>query len=400
MKSIVINSMKDVLGESWNRKISVFIWSRLSVVSTILFFCMCTKGISQSLSTDISQLKPGRTTGFSNGGWMYDRYPELESLDAGKSIVVADLKGPGIITHIHTTRHKPKELFTRGIVIEIWFDNVEEPAVLCPLGDFFGDGCNGNSMDFSSIFIECAPWSYNCYFPMPFKSRARVILRNDTERNAMNYSYVEWESLPEWNTELGYFHATYARKSFQLTKDTRETFFETDGLGHIIGRQFSVVTDEYYFRGFHTVMEGNNEVDIDGYVRKMDYLGSEDSFTFSWGFNQTFAGLRAGMPFIEKGTSSDTTLSQLSIYRFHDHMPIRFNKSVRWTIDWSHETAFIKSKVWPQKVDAGGCWVDYATVFYWYSDKPGSYKHYPFPPIKDRSMILLHSSKINENQSN
>ncbi len=370
--------------------------TRFSFFSLLLFVCVCRPGECQSAGTEIAHLKPALKTGFSNAGWKYDRYPELESLDAGKSIVVADLKGPGVITHIHTTRHKPADLFTRGIVIEIWFDDAQEPAVLCPLGDFFGDGCNGNSMYFSSLFIECAPWSYNCYIPMPFRSHARVILRNDTQRNAMNYSYVEWESLPEWNKELGYFHATYARKSFQLTRDTRETFFETEGTGHIIGRQFSIVTDEDFFAGFGTVMEGNNEVDIDGCERKIDYLGTEDSFTFSWGFNQTFAGLRAGMPFIDKGTSSDTTLSRLSIYRFHDHMPIRFDKSVKWTIDWSHEVAFIKSKVWPQKVDAGGCWVDYATVFYWYSDNPGGFKHEPLPPAEERSRLLLHSSKTNE----
>jgi hypothetical protein len=228
---------------------------------------------------------------------------------------------------------------------------------------------------------------------MPFKSRARVILRNDTQRNAMNYSYVEWESMPEWNEELGYFHATYSRKSFQLTRDTKETFFETEGMGHIIGRQLSIITDEYFFAGFGTVMEGNNEVDIDGIKRKIDYLGTEDSFTFSWGFKQTFAGLRAGIPFVEKGTSEDTTLSQLSIYRFHDHMPIRFDKSIRWSIDWSNETPFVKRVEWPQKVDAGGCWVDYASVFYWYSDKPGSYRHEPLSTVEERSKVLLHSSK-------
>lgn len=342
---------------------------------------------------ETARIRPEIETGFANGGWNLDRYEELESLDAQKAIVIADLKGPGIIKHIHTTRHKPKELFTRGIVLEIWFDDAEEPAVLCPLGDFFGDGCNGNSMYFSSLFIECAPWSYNCYIPMPFKSRARVILRNDTRKDAKNYSYVEWESLPEWNEELGYFHATYSRKSFQLTKDSKVTFFETEGKGHIIGRQFSVITDEKYFKGFDTVMEGNNEVDIDGNERKVDYLGTEDSFTFSWGFKQTFAGLRAGMPFVEKDTSPDnTTLNQLSIYRFHDHMPIRFTKSIKWSINWSYETYYTKRQDWPGKVEAGGCWVDYAGVFYWYSDKPGSYKHQPLLTVEERQKPMLRSS--------
>jgi len=347
---------------------------------------------SQDKRFETARIRTDVSTGFTNGGWKYDRYKDLESLDAHTSIVIADLQGPGVIKHIHTTRHKPEELFSRGIVLEIWFDDATKPAVQCPLADFFGDGCNGKSMNFSAMLIECAPWSYNCYFTMPFKSRARVILRNDTDKDAMNYSYVEWESLLRWDEGLGYFHAAYSRKSFQLTKDTKETFFETEGKGHIIGRQFSVITDDKYFRDFGTVMEGNNEVDIDGQERKLDYLGTEDSFTFSWGFIEEFAGLRAGMPFVEKYCYVDSTLNQLSIYRFHDHMPIRFSKSVKWSINWSQETFFTQRPEWPEHVDAGGCWVDYATVFYWYSDKPGSFKQQPLPKVEDRQKYMLHPS--------
>jgi len=205
----------------------------------------------------------------------------------------------------------------------------------------------------------------------------------------VNYSYVEWESLSSWDKELGYFHATYSRQSFQLTKESRVTFFETEGNGHLLGRQFSVVTDEAYFRDFHIVMEGNNEVDLDGNIRKLDYLGSEDSFTFSWGFSNVFAGLRAGMPFIGTINSPDSCLNQLSIYRFHDHMPIRFTESIKWTIDWSQETNFTKQPEWPEKVAAGGCWVDYATVFYWYSDRPGGYQHKALAPVSERQKVIV-----------
>ncbi|KKK65078.1 hypothetical protein LCGC14_2977760, partial [marine sediment metagenome] len=232
---------------------------------------------------------------------------------------------------------------------------------MCPLADFFGDGCNGDSMYFSSKFIECAPWSYNCYFPMPFKESARVVLRNDTEHDIMDYSFVEWESLPEWNDRLGYFHATYARKSFQLTKDSDESFFEIEGAGHILGRQFSVITDEPLFRAYATVMEGNNEIDIDGRPRAIDYLGTEDSFTFSWGFQETFVGRRVGMTLVEHDD-----VNRLSIYRFHDHAPIRFNKSLKWHISWQNEKFFTRNPIWPKTVADGGCWVDYATVHYWY----------------------------------
>ncbi|HBO45515.1 MAG TPA: hypothetical protein DD670_16605 [Planctomycetaceae bacterium] len=337
---------------------------------------------------DLAKIKPDVRTGFGNAGWNLDRYADLEPLHAGKTITLGDMKGPGVIRHIHMTRHRPKELFARGIVLEIWFDDADEPAVRCPVADFFGDGCNGNSMYFTSNLIECAPWSYNCYIPMPFAKRARVLFRNDTDRDAKCYAYVEWESLPEWDESLGYFHATYNRKCFQLTKETDEPFFEVKGKGHVLGRQFSVVTDEPLFKGYMYVMEGNNEINIDGRERQIDYLGTEDSFTFSWGFQNTFAGLRAGMPLVETGP-----LNQLSIYRFHDHMPIRFNKSLEWRINWSKERLFTRKPEWSEAVERDGCWVDYATVYYWYQNQPGGFKHQPLDPPAERQKTLLRSSR-------
>ena len=56
-------------------------------------------------------------------------------------------------------------------------------------------------------------------------------------------------------------------KCFQLSKDTRRRVLRGPGHGTLLGRQFSIVTDEPFFRDFNMVMEGNNEVDIDGRER-------------------------------------------------------------------------------------------------------------------------------------
>lgn len=367
---------------------------RCAIGAAAVCFVACAITSCQTSAPPISGVavvKPGVQTGFANAGWKYDRYDALPTLEAGKSMLVADLAGPGVINQIHVTRHDPKEIAARGVVLEIWFDDAEAPAVHCPLADFFGDGCNGQSEYFTSLFIECAPWSYNCYIPMPFKSRAQVYLRNDTNQELTNYTFVEWEPLPKWDDRLGYFHATYARKCFQLTPETEQTFFEVQGAGHILGRQFSVVTSEPAFEGFMMVMEGNNEVDIDGRERQIDYLGSEDSFTFSWGFQNTFAGLRAGMPLVRPETPG-----MLSIYRFHDHQPIRFQESLRWSISWRNERHMFASKewmdTWNKAIAGGGCWVDYATVYYWYQTDPGGFSHAPLEPPADRAMLLTKPS--------
>ncbi|MBN2024141.1 MAG: DUF2961 domain-containing protein [Pirellulales bacterium] len=358
----------------------------VAVLYGILGVCATARAEEDPLK--LARIRPDVKTGFANGGWAYDRYSDLPTLDAKKSMVVADLTGPGVIRGFHTTRHHPKDLFARGIVLEIWFDDADKPAVMCPLADFFGDGCNGNSMDFSTNFVECAPWSYNAFFPMPFKTRARVILRNDTDKNASSYNFVEWEPLAKWDEELGYFHATYRRKCFQLTNQTDETFLELSGKGQIVGRQYSVVTDEPRFNNFWCVMEGNNELDVDGHARQLDYLGTEDSFGFSWGFQRPFAGLRSGITLVKNADPA-----QLSIYRFHDCPPLRFTKSLRWHINWSQEKHFIDRKDWADAWKGGGCWVDYATVHYWYQDAPGGYDHAPLDPVAERMKPLLRSSK-------
>lgn len=365
----------------------------LGFLISVLLAAACSGTNNRDLD-QAARIRTDLQTRFSNAGWNLDHYPDLEPLKAGARITVADLPGPGIIRHIHTTRHGPAEIFARGIVLEIWFDDADSPAVMSPLADFFGDGCNGRSMDFSSELIECAPWSYNAYFVMPFRERARVYLRNDTDRDATNYSYVEWEKMPEWDDGHGYFHATYQRVTFRLLEDTSETFFKTSGAGHLLGRQFSVVTDDPAFEGYYYVMEGNNEVDIDGRERSLDYLGSEDSFTFSWGFRKTFAGRLAGMPLVELG--EDGRPSSLSIYRFHSHMPIRFQKSLNWRINWSQERHMFRHKEFLEggryraSSDAGGCWVDYATVFYWYQDSPGGFTHAPLDQPERRRAVMLH----------
>jgi len=362
--------------------------SRVSVVTMAVLSGLPLGLTAVCLSAgEMATLKPEVRTGFANGGWNLDRYEDLEPLRAGARITVGDLEGPGIIRHFHMTRHRPKELCARGVVLEIWFDGADRPAVRCPVADFFGDGCNGSGMNFTSKFIECAPWSYNCYISMPFAKRAKVILANDTKKDLHCYAYVEWEKLPEWDKSLGYFHATYRRKCFQLTNSSNEVFFEVQGAGHVLGRQYSVVTDEPVFKRYHYVMEGNNELDIDGQPRQVDYLGTEDSFTFSWGFQQPFAGLRAGMTLVDTGP-----VNRLSIYRFHDPMPIRFNKSLVWRINWSKERHCINNRDWLDAVAKGGCWVDYATIYYWYQNDPGGFTHEPLAPLAERAKLLLHPS--------
>jgi len=357
----------------------------------------------------ITEIKTRNRTGFSNGGWGYDAYPELETLDANKAITIANIDGPAVITCIHFTQHfipiaidfaavpdaERKAIAARGIILEIYFNDMPSPAVRVPLGDFFADGCCGKANHFTSLFVEKAPESYNCFIPMPFQKSARIVLRNETQYNFGNYSFVEFEQLPTWDNNIGYFHATWSRFAFQLCAKTDQHFFHVDGTGHLLGRSWSISTDEPFFRNFDFVMEGNNEIRIDGAEKPtIDYLGTEDSFGFSWGFQKEFAGLYNGMNFI-KSTDDTSQTNLLSIYRFHGRNVIRFNKSLDLRIDWTnewHNNPKFQDDI-AKLYENGGGWIDYATTYYWYQKSVG-YEHSSLLPLNERCKLVLHSPSV------
>ncbi len=354
------------------------------------------------LQGDVARIRRGRRFGFANSGWTLDAYPHLDTLDAGHAMTVAALEGPGVVTRFHSTQHwlytgsqelqamtvdERKALAARGIVLEVYYDGREAPGVRVPLGDFFLDGCGGRARHFTTPFVEKAPESYNCFIPMPFKQSCRLVLRNDTPYNFMNYSYVEWDALPSWEDELGYFHATWHREAFQLTSSTDRQFFHVDGRGHLLGRSLSIVSDEPLFKGQTFIMEGNNEIRIDGSTDPVvDYLGTEDAFGMSWGWPTTFSGMYNGCTVLQHDIPAMVTT-----YRFRANNTIPFEKSLDLRIDWTHEfpgNANFHDAL-ADRVEKGGAWVDYASGFCWYQESVG-YPHAEMLALDKRVKAVLH----------
>ena len=359
-----------------------------------------------SLCEDLPCLHTPVRNRTAQGGWKYDAYPQLESLGAGKTITVAYIKGPARINALHLTQMVPREETARSVVLEIYSDDSNSAAVSVPLGDFFADG-TGQAADFSNPFVEKAPDSYNCYLPMPFKRSARVTLRNDSNRNLTNYTFVEWQTVPEWREEFGYFHAAWWRPAFQLTPDTAQKMFRLEGPGHLVGEYWNVNTDEPLFSGMDFVMEGNTEHRVDGEEEpSVNYLGSEDSFTFSWGWRRPFNGHKAGINYLSfrRETNPDKLVmqdkqnrhSRISTYRFRDRDAIHFGKSLELTINWSkefgseRERSQFLGRVRKRNLTGGG-WVDYAITTYWYSADPKG-SGLALPPVDERRKAFLHEN--------
>ena len=166
--------------------------------------------------------KTGRCSSYDTTGRNADSW----TIPAGTSAVLADIKGPGQITHIWMTQGARY----REVLLKITWDDATYPSVLCPLGDFF---CLGHGMvnSFQSHLFSASTknnlteprcdektppigggCALNCYVPMPFRKRAKLELINQSNENHAQYFYIDYEIFDKAPpSETGYFHAEFRR---------------------------------------------------------------------------------------------------------------------------------------------------------------------------------------------
>ncbi len=306
----------------------------------------------------------------------------------GKSRVLADIKGPGRITHIWMTQFH----HYRECLLKITWDNAKAPSVLVPLGDFF---CLGHGIvnSFESAFFTASTahnnkvlqgCALNCYIQMPFRERAVIELVNESAEEHANYFYVDYETYDEPlpDDEL-YFHAEWRRENpfggwggevmanapeadivntEKLAWDNNYVILDAKGSGHYIGCNLSVTNFQGSWWG-----EGDDMIWVDGYKWPPDLhgTGSEDYLNQAWGM-QPNAYLRNGSSIHEHNTNGYQTS-----YVFHLENPVRFNKSIKVTIEHGHGNHLCN---------------EMASTAYWYADKP--YPAAKVPPVAKRLAVL------------
>ena len=354
--------------------------------------------LSSADPLDAARLHSKSNLHFGHNGWPFDAYPDQDLLNAKHSMIVADLRGPGVIRRFHISEpgarepFHPADAFGRGVIVEIYYDHSTLPSVCVPLSDFFLDGTR-QAKNFSTPTFEKFPKGYFSFVQMPFREAAKVVLRNDLAFDLTAYAFIEWEKMDAWDRSLGYFHATWKRDVFQLGPDTEREFLHINAEGHLFGRSETVVTDEPLFDGFTYVMEGNNEFRIDDAPLEINYLGSEDAFGMSWGWSEAFIGEQHGTTFVQQSGPST-----VSTYYFWDPAGVPFRKNIDLRVSWKDE--FKNNKIFDTtefqrqlraRNAANGCWVDYASTFYWYQRQVG-FVHAPLPAVEDRLKSLMRSS--------
>jgi hypothetical protein len=358
--------------------------------------------------------RSARVSSFDHSGGNEDAWVVMP----GETAVLADLEGPGCVTHLWFTQTCRRILgpglidpdsqgvamleihnalgtswedldpdYYRKVILRIYFDGQDKPSVLGPLGDFF---CVGHSMpgNFASLPFTVSvkeeyrnvfggPAALNCYLPMPFGRRCRIEIENQNDVPYFQYFYVDYElyrdPLPD---DTLYFHAHWRRENpcdgwgpdLQVNSPDVQVpnldgagnyvILDTEGAGNYIGCNLSVAHFQGTWWG-----EGDDMifVDDDTWPPSLHGTGAEDYFGHAWGMQHNAHPMNGTIVH-----EADVPGYQVS-YRFHLADPVRFEERIRVTLEHGHANHLAD---------------DWASTAYWYQTLPSPRLH--LPDVRDR----------------
>jgi hypothetical protein len=286
-------------------------------------------------------------------------------IEPGGTLVLADLQGPGIITHFWNTIAHEAESYSRLMTLRIYWDGETHPSVECPIGDFFVIG-HGLDKSFTSLPVRVSSngRGRNCYWPMPFRKSARITVTNESDKPCdAFYYYIDWQKHKRLPKDTAYFHAMY-RQEYPCRMGRNYLIASIKGRGHYVGTIQSVQLMSSGWYG-----EGDDFFFIDGEDQpSLRGTGTEDYFCDGWGFRQQ-DGPYYGTPLWEGYEPGNRGTA----YRFHIPDPITFRKSLRVEIEHKGSQTF------PDGKDSGYIERDdlMSSVGIWYQTEP----HEPWPAL-------------------
>jgi len=294
----------------------------------------------------------------------------------GATLELGKIEGAGRITHMWFTIAASSADHLRELVLRIYWDGADKPAVECPLGDFYGLGF-GRYVEYKSAPVAIGGIkALNCYWPMPFLRGARLSLTNEGAKRVNNcYFNIDYrlDDQPEKNAR--YFHVQY-RQAYPAPKGKEYTLLDSKGTGHYVGTFLSVMANSDGWWG-----EGNDKFFVDGDSKPtIEGTGSEDYFCGAWDFQHAFSNPYNGVPYYdnrEKGGEKRGILN--TCYRWHIMDPVPFTKSLRFVIGHGRNGSDNDRLPWRNH---------YSSVAYYYLDSPEGDAP-PLPAYHQRIPVLL-----------
>ena len=320
---------------------------------------MATTGTGQNAARELGQ------------GWKISPSVVIKSKT---TFTIAEIDGSGSIQHIWMT---PTGVW-RNSIIRFYWDDETTASVEAPVGDFFCSGWNQYSY-LQSLAVCVNPGSaFNCYWRMPFRKKCRITMENIDTKDMVLYYQVDY-ILTEVPSDAAYFHAQFRRVNPLPYKANYVLIDSIRGRGQYVGTYLAIGVHNNGWWG-----EGEIKFYMDG---DTDYpticgTGTEDYFCGSYDFDtkkKNNAGVEetnytefstpySGLHQVIKGDGHYGVSQRFGMYRWHITDPIRFEKSLKVTIQdlgWRSEGRYLPLQD------------DIASTVFWYQTEP----HNAYPKI-------------------
>lgn len=249
-------------------------------------------------------------------------------LRAGETVMLATLsEGAGTVRRVWLTMDDRSPEVLRGVRVQAFWDDADNPAIDAPLGDFFGQMCGQMAVFESAFFASPEARSFVCTLPMPFWSGFRLLLTNPTNYDIAYLYYDVSVTVGEMHSpNTGYLHAVARYESPTTLRRDYEILPQVRGRGRFLGTHIGVEPDALRY-GKTWWGEGEVKIYLDGDTDFPTLVGTgtEDYIGTAWGQGR-FVQIFSGAPL-----DNDETRSY-GFYRWHIPDPVFFQSSCRVTV--------------------------------------------------------------------
>ena len=248
----------------------------------------------------------------------------FDTIPLGGRHVLADIKGAGTIRRMWMTIEDRSPEALRGLRLDIYWDGAATPAVSAPLGDFFLHGAGEMVPLETALFASPEGRSFVSYVPMPFRTRARVVVTNESAKPVnLIFFDVDYVAVPAQPGDALYFHAWWHRdRATKLGQDFR-LLPRITGKGRFLGASVTVLTNPVYDKTWWG--EGEVKIALDGDSSASPTLvgtGAEDYIGTAWG-QGAYINRFQGAPIATWDGEGRWTF-----YRFHIPDPVWFHRDI------------------------------------------------------------------------
>jgi hypothetical protein len=284
-----------------------------------LTILMVAGGSAQSLA-DLPRLKNFSAHRVSSNNRYVGSNDDSKRIFPGETFVMADLRGPGVVSHIWITVADNEYAWPRLVRLRVYYDGKKTPSVDVPLGDFFGVG-HGYERDLDSSPIRASSFgrARNSYWRMPFRQSCKITVTDEGNRPVtMFYYHVDWQQHRSLPPDVAYFHGYY-RQERPAAPGKNYEFVNVKGTGHYVGTVLNVIQAGVGWFG-----EGDDLFYVDGAKHpQLSGTGTEDYFNEAWGLRVSYSPWY-GTPVAE----GERIGARLTGYRWHVPDPVPFTKSL------------------------------------------------------------------------